>query len=123
MKMAVSKHSRWSQKMPKLVALSDRLIGQMVDGFGVKSTNSGLVLVERDGTNEAIRPRWFKLTSVGSEWSKTLKEDMYVLVEHGRWSRKIKVEFDSDPYFRLDPKGLILWTDNAEDMNSVEFVK
>lgn len=99
----------------KVKALPNKILAEMIDSpDGYKKTKSGLFLSDKDGTTEAIRPRWFKLYSVGSDidW---VKPGQYVLVEHGRWTNGIKVDEELRIYM-LDNKDLLLVSDEEPDL-------
>lgn len=59
--------------------------------FDSRTTKSGIFLLNDDGKDQGIRPRWGRVWAVGNE-QKELKVGDWVLVEHGRWTRGIKVE-------------------------------
>ena len=52
---------------------------------------SGIILRKDDGKSHGIRPRWARVYAVGSE-QKDVKVGQWILIEHGRWTRGIKVE-------------------------------
>ena len=88
----------------KLTPLRNNVIGKLVDNYGIRTTDKGVLIVENDGTPEAIRPRWFKVTHVGPEQLDVAVGDE-VLVYHGRWSRGIDFDLTLRPesmYFFLD---------------------
>ena len=64
-----------------------------------KTTAGGIILISKDGTESAVRPRWFQVYSVGDDidW---LTEGAYVLVDHGRWSNGMKV--DNGLFYSVD---------------------
>ena len=77
--------------MKTITPIRDKVIARMIDGFGEKKTAGGLIIQEKDGTVDAIRPRWFEVTHVGPE-QKDVTPGEYVLVAHGRWSRGFTVD-------------------------------
>lgn len=88
----------------------------MVDGFGTRKTKSGLIINERDGTEEAIRPRWFQVTHAGPENHDVGVGD-YVLVAHGRWSRGFNIDsLDETRYYHLDTEEIF----GISDTNPLE---
>jgi co-chaperonin GroES (HSP10) len=56
---------------------------------GERKTHAGVIVVDDDGKDHGIRPRWARVYDVGSEidW---LQKGQWVLIEHGRWSRAVK---------------------------------
>jgi len=59
--------------------------------FDSRTTKNGIFLLNDDGKDTGIRPRWGRVWAVGDE-QKHLKVGNWVLVEHGRWTRGVKVE-------------------------------
>jgi len=70
-------------------ALHDDVIIQDMD-FGEIRLSSGIILRSDDGKNHGIKPRWGKVYKVGPE-QQDVKEGQWILIEHGRWTRKIKI--------------------------------
>ena len=103
----------------KIKAMRDKILAEMVEKIGEeKKTAGGIILTEKDGTEEAIKPRWFKVYSIGEgiEW---IEEGAYVLVAHGRWSRSMKVDEDLTVHL-LDNKDCLMVTD-TDPTNDTNF--
>ncbi len=79
--------------------IHDKVLAKMIDGFGDKKTAGGVIVVEKDGTTDAIRPRWFQVMFTGPK-QKDVNPGEYVLVAHGRWSRGI--DFENEKVYFLD---------------------
>jgi len=62
--------------------------------FGEQKTASGLIIKDDDGTTRGIYPRWGKVYDKGPKNNDAYDIGDWVLVEHGRWTRSIKVETD-----------------------------
>jgi co-chaperonin GroES (HSP10) len=77
----------------KIVPIRDNVLVSDMD-FDMRTTKSGIHLLNDDGKSEGIRPRWGRVWAVGEE-QKELKVGDWILVEHGRWTRGITVETDS----------------------------
>lgn len=58
--------------------------------FGETKTAGGIILVDDDGSEAGIHPRWAKVYAVGNEQD-DVTVGQWVLVAHGRWSRAFKV--------------------------------
>jgi co-chaperonin GroES (HSP10) len=59
--------------------------------FGEQITSGGIVIKSDDGQAHGVKPRWGKVYKVGPE-QKDVKIGQWVLVEHGRWTRKMKID-------------------------------
>lgn len=77
-------------KVSKLRALHKDVIVTDMD-FGEIKTSSGIVIQSDDGKVHGIKPRWGKVYLVGPE-QLDVKIGDWVLVEHGRWTRKMKID-------------------------------
>jgi co-chaperonin GroES (HSP10) len=71
------------QPLHKRVLVSDMF-------FGEKKTKGGIILMDDDGTESGIHPRWCKVYAVGPKQD-DVKVGQWLLVAHGRWSRALKV--------------------------------
>lgn len=60
--------------------------------FGEQKTKSGLILRNDDGTTRGIYPRWGRVHSKGPDNKDDYQVGDWVLVEHGRWTRGIKID-------------------------------
>lgn len=73
-----------------LKAVGDRVLGSMVQkAGGHRQLASGLLLPDKDMDMSGIRPRWFKVESIGPDVD-FVKVGQYVYVEHGRWTNELK---------------------------------
>ena len=52
---------------------------------GARTTTGGIHLLDDDGQEHGIRPRWFQVKAIGPKQEDVEVGD-YVLVEHGRWT-------------------------------------
>jgi hypothetical protein len=59
--------------------------------FGEVVLASGIVIKSDDGKVHGIKPRWAKVYKVGPKQDE-VSEGQWILVEHGRWTRKIKID-------------------------------
>lgn len=76
--------------------------------FEGRKLSSGIVLLGDDGKTDGIRPRWAKVYKVGPTQS-DVKPGQWILVEHGRWSRGLKIEINGETFVirRVDPDCII----------------
>ncbi len=61
--------------------------------FGDTKSKGGIILLDDDGTEGGIHPRWAEVYAVGSEQD-DVKVGQWILVAHGRWSRALTVVDD-----------------------------
>lgn len=108
-------------KIDSLTPLYDNVIVWNMDFTG-RQLNSGIILLGDDGKSEGIRPRWAQVYAVGPQ-QKDVVVGQWILLEHGRWSRGLKIEVNGDEIVirRADQKAIIFVTDekpdDAEDMS------
>jgi hypothetical protein len=81
--------NHYDVKHIKIRAINDDVIISDMD-FGEIRTASGIVIRSDDGKNHGIKPRWGRVYKVGPE-QKEIREGQWILVEHGRWTRKVKI--------------------------------
>ena len=58
--------------------------------FGETKSKGGIILVDDDGTQSGIHPRWAKVYAIGNQ-QKDVNVGQWILVAHGRWSRAFKI--------------------------------
>jgi hypothetical protein len=71
--------------LPKDILVTDMDMGEQV-------TSSGLVIQSDDGKAHGVKPRWARVYKIGKDCNVNVKEGQWVLIEHGRWTRKIKID-------------------------------
>jgi hypothetical protein len=83
--------------------------------FDQRITQSGLILLNDNGTGLGIRPRWGQVYAVGSQ-QQDVTVGQWVLVAHGRWTRGIDIEDESGKRTirKIDPKDILLISDATE---------
>ena len=60
--------------------------------MGEQTTAAGIVIKSDDGKAHGVKPRWAEVYKVGTDCEINVKEGQWVLIEHGRWTRKIKID-------------------------------
>lgn len=75
-------------------AINDHVIVTDMN-FGGRTLGSGIVLLGDDGKTDGIRPRWARVFRVGPN-QQDVKVGQWILVEHGRWTRGIKIELNGE---------------------------
>ena len=81
----------FAAKKVKVKALSKYVLVVGMD-MGDQTTSSGLIIASDDGKAHGVKPRWAQVYKVGSECGINVKEGQWILIEHGRWTRKIKID-------------------------------
>jgi co-chaperonin GroES (HSP10) len=89
--------------------------------FSGRQLASGVILLGDDGKTDGIRPRWARVYAVGPE-QQDVSVGQWVLVEHGRWSRGLRIVKDGEEIVirRADPDSIIFVTDTPpDDINTI----
>lgn len=100
-------------KVSALKPLSDNVI--VIDmNFGEQKTNSGIILQSDNGKAHGVHPRWAKVYAVGPD-QQDVAVGQWVLVEHGRWTRGIKIEdAEGEKVIRkVEVKSMMMISDEA----------
>ena len=87
--------------------------------FGATKTKGGIILLDDDGTEAGIHPRWAKVYAVGDQ-QEDVKVGEWIMVAHGRWSRALKVKKDGTELEvrMIDENDILLVTDEEPDFNN-----
>jgi co-chaperonin GroES (HSP10) len=111
--------STYDVKQLKIRAIHDNVLVSDMD-FGEIKTSSGIVLRSDDGKSHGIKPRWGKVYKVGPE-QKDVTVGQWILIEHGRWSRKIRID-DGDSIKdiqKVDVTAILAVSDDAPSVDDV----
>lgn len=85
-----------SQNINTIKAKSVRAVGNRVlvtdMHFGEQTTKGGIILGNDDGKTRGIYPRWAKVYSKGPENKDDYEVGQWILIEHGRWTRGMKID-------------------------------
>lgn len=60
--------------------------------IGEMKTAGGLIIQSDDGKAHGVKPRWAQIYKVGDRCELDVKAGQWILIEHGRWTRKIKID-------------------------------
>ena len=74
-----------------LRAISDKIIVHAMD-FGGQTLDSGIILMDDDKKSSGIKPRWAQVYAKGPKNNDPYEVGDWILIQHGRWTRKIKIE-------------------------------
>lgn len=88
--------------------------------FEARTLDSGIVLLNDDGKTDGIRPRWGKVYATGPEQT-DVTVGQWVLVEHGRWSRGIKITQNGQELTirRADPDAILMVSDEEPNSETI----
>jgi co-chaperonin GroES (HSP10) len=104
-------------KVKGLRAVGDRVLVKDMY-FGEQKTASGLILQSDDGKTRGIYPRWGRVYAKGPSNNDEYEVGHWILIEHGRWTRAMKVETESDGEFEVrmvDPECILAYADEKPD--------
>ncbi len=71
--------------LPKDILVCDMDMGDQL-------TESGIIIKSDDGKAHGVKPRWAKVYKKGSQCELDVEVGQWVLIDHGRWTRKIKID-------------------------------
>ena len=60
--------------------------------MGEQVTASGIVITSDDGKAHGVKPRWAQVYKKGTDCDLDVEPGQWILIEHGRWTRKIKID-------------------------------
>ncbi len=86
--------------------------------FGETRSKGGIILVDDDGAQSGIHPRWAKVYAIGNQ-QEDVKIGQWLLVSHGRWSRAFKVAKDGVELEvrMIDENDILLVSDEEPEQN------
>ena len=87
--------------------------------FGETKTKGGIIMMDDDGSEGGIHPRWGKVYAIGDQ-QEDVKVGEWVMVSHGRWSRgfKIKKKGVELEVRMIDENDILLVSDDEPEFNS-----
>ena len=85
--------------------------------FGEQKTKGGLIINDDNGTTRGIYPRWGRVHSKGPTNKETYNAGDWVLVEHGRWTRSVKIdEGDGEIELRMvEAESILAYSDKKPE--------
>jgi co-chaperonin GroES (HSP10) len=60
--------------------------------MGEQVTQSGIIIRSDDGKSHGVKNRWARVYKKGSECEIDVEVGQWVLISHGRWTRKITID-------------------------------
>ena len=64
--------------------------------FGEQRTKGGIIVRDDNGTARGVYPRWARVYAKGPKNKEEYNVGDYILIEHGRWTRKMDVDIDGE---------------------------
>jgi co-chaperonin GroES (HSP10) len=86
--------------------------------FGETKSKGGIILIDDDGSENGIHPRWAKVYAIGKEQD-DVDVGQWVMVAHGRWSRAFKVKKQGTELEvrMVDENDILLVSDDEPEFN------
>ena len=86
--------------------------------FGETKSKGGIILIDDDGSEGGIHPRWAEVYAIGNK-QEDVKVGQWVMVSHGRWSRALKVKKDNVELEvrMIDEDDILLVSDDEPEEN------
>ena len=86
--------------------------------FGETKSKGGIILIDDDGSESGIHPRWAEVYAIGNKQD-DVKVGQWILVSHGRWSRALKVKKDNVELEvrMIDEDDILLVSDEEPEQN------
>ena len=103
----------------KIIPIRDNVLVTDMN-FDVRVSAGGIVLPSDDGKSEGVRHRWGRVWAVGPQ-QKDVKVGEWILLEHGRWTRGVKVtDEDGNEIIirRADINAILMVTDENPGDNT-----
>jgi co-chaperonin GroES (HSP10) len=82
--------------------------------FGETKTAGGIIIQSDDAKAHGVKPRWCQVYAKGTENNDPYNAGDWILVEHGRWTRKIKVEDENGDVLeiqKVEVDSILAWQD------------
>lgn len=86
--------------------------------FGEQKTRGGLIITSDDGKTRGIYPRWARVYAKGPENKDDYNVGDWILVEHGRWTRSIKIETPEEGAIEIrmiESESVLAYSDKKPD--------
>jgi co-chaperonin GroES (HSP10) len=92
---------------------------------GERRSAGGIYIMDDNGKEQGIRPRWGKVWKVAKDIN-YLKPGQWILCEHGRWTLGIRVKDDNGDEFifsKIDPNGIMCVQDELpEGLEDIDLI-
>jgi co-chaperonin GroES (HSP10) len=84
--------------------------------FGETKTAGGIIIQSDDAKAHGIKPRWAEVYNKGPENKDPYEVGDWILIEHGRWTRKIEIQDEKGEKIELqkvEVGSIIAWQEEA----------
>ena len=95
-----------------LKPIRDHILVTDMDSEEEKVVND-IIIPGDTGSDRGIHPRWALVCAVGPD-QEDIKPEEWILVEHGRWTRGVKLD-DGKVYRKVDPDSVLAVSDERLD--------
>ena len=92
--------------------IADHILVENIESEGER-VQRGIILPSEQGIDRGVRPRWAKVFMIGPEQTE-IKEGQWVLIEHGRWTRGVKLN-SGTVIRKVDPDALMMVSDEQPE--------
>ena len=81
--------------------------------FGEQKTRGGIIIRDDNGTARGVYPRWARVWAKGPTNKEDYEVGDYILIEHGRWTRKMDLDIDGEEItvHRVDTDAILAVSD------------
>jgi len=95
-------------RINEIRALKDNILVTDME-FAGRQLQSGIVLLNDNGTTAGIRPRWGQVYAIGPD-QRDVTVGQWICVAHGRWTRGHNIEDAAGikTIRKIDPKDILL---------------
>ena len=89
--------------------------------FGEQKTKGGIIIRDDNGTTRGVYPRWAKVHAKGPTNKEEYNVGDYILVEHGRWTRKMELDINGEDItlHRVDVDAIIAVSDSKPEDHKI----
>lgn len=101
----------------KIKALRNKILAINIER-GQTTSYGGILLLDDSLKKEGIYARWMQVYSIGSEVTDDIQEGNWIFVEHGRWTRVMRILMDDNSELELwgiDPDSVLLVSNERPD--------
>jgi len=84
--------------------------------FGETKTAGGIIIQSDDAKAHGVKPRWARVYAKGPENTYPYNVGDWILIEHGRWTRKIDIEDEQGKKIdlqKVEVESIIAWQNEA----------